>query len=400
MRSPCIPAEPERARGETLRAPITLITHEFFPARGGAGVYAQELACAAARLGYEVRVLAPEHPRWKQLDLPIQLEALGRASPLRDWWYFPATTFYFLANRQRIGSQVLHLCQQGPLRIMLLLRLLGLVRPYRLIVTLHGSELLQLAASRVGGRWLLGKLLDRADRVTVLSRWVRGKLLQHYPRVAFKTVVAPGAPRGLRSPRQLQAGDPESPLTLLTVGRIHPRKGQYAVLEALSRLDESRRGRIRYLVVGPVVDRRYADSLRRLATSTGAEVMFTGEVTDEALIGYYQAADIFLMTSEQQPRSVEGFGLAYLEASANGLPVIGYRCGGVEDAVRHEVTGLLVEPGDVEGLTKALARLIQDSGLRKYLGERGKEWAAQFSWEASAQAIYDDLAESGRRQPD
>ena len=375
-----------------------LLTHEFFPARGGAGVYVQELACAAGRLGYEVRVLAPEHPRWKELNLPVDLEALGHASPLKDWWYFPATTFYFLANRKRIESQVLHLCQQGPLRIMLLLRLLGLVRPYRLIITLHGSELLQLSTSRVGGRWLLGKLLDRADRVTVLSQWVRSKLLHHYPGVASKTVLAPGAPRALRSPRQREVDNSGSRLTLLTVGRIHPRKGQHAVLEALHRLDEGLRSRIRYLVVGPVVCGRYADSLRRLATSTGADVIFTGEATDEALIGYYEGADIFIMTSEQQPRSVEGFGLAYLEASANGLPIIGYRCGGVEDAVRHAVTGLLVEPGDVEGLSTVLKRLIQDSELRKQLGARGKEWAAQFSWEESAEAIYRDLTEKTRQR--
>jgi phosphatidylinositol alpha-1,6-mannosyltransferase len=399
VRSGSIAAEHEQARGDALRAPITLITHEFFPARGGAGVYAQELACAAARLGYEVRVLAPEHPRWKELDLPVELEALGHASPLKDWWYFPATAFHFLANRRRFRTQVLHIGQQGPLRIMLLLRLLGLVRPHRLIVTLHGSELLQLAASRAGGRWLLGKLLDRADRVTVLSQWVRGKLLHHYPRVASKTVLAPGAPRALRSPRRRQAANPGSQLTLLTVGRIHPRKGQHAVLEALHLLDENLRGRIRYLVVGPVVDDRYSGSLRRLATSAGAEVIFTGEVTDEALVGHYEGADIFIMTSEQQPRSVEGFGLAYLEASANGLPVIGYRCGGVEDAVRHDVTGLLIEPGDVAGLATALKRLIQDPELRERLGAQGRDWAARFSWEASAEAVYGNLAGSGRRRP-
>jgi glycosyltransferase involved in cell wall biosynthesis len=392
--APSPPAGRAQARGETRGAPITLLTHEFFPARGGAGVYVQELACAAGRLGYDVRVLAPGHPRWKEIRLPVALESLGRASRLKDWWYFPATAFHLLSNRRRFETGVLHLCQQGPLRIMLLLRLLGLVRPRRLIVTLHGSELVQLAASRVGGRWLLGRLLDRADRVTVLSQWVRGQLLHHYPRAASKTVVAPGAPRGLRSPRRRPPADPESRLTLLTVGRIHPRKGQRAVLEALKRLDAGLRGRIRYRVVGPVVSRRYADSLLRLANATGVEVIFCGEISDGDLTGYYGEADIFVMTSEQQPRSVEGFGLAYLEASANGLPVVGYRCGGVEDAVRHDMSGLLVAPGDVAGLAAALERLIEDSGLRNRLGAGGRRWAAGFSWEASAEAIYADLVTS------
>jgi len=370
---------------------IMLVTHEFYPTRGGVGVYVQELARAAARLGYDVCVLAPGHARWIELNLPVKLQPLARSSWLKDWWYYPATTFYLIVNQRFIEKRVLHLCQQGPLRIMSVLRLINLVRPCRLIITLHGSELLQLSSSRLGGRWLLGKLLAKADRVAVLSKWVRSELLRNYPEVAGKIVVTPGAPRAEWSQRQPKADKPESSLTLLTVGRIHPRKGQRTILEALIHLDDALRSRLRYLVVGPVVSRGYARSLRRLAHDTGVDVDFTGEVDDEKLAEHYAEADIFAMTSEHQSKSIEGFGLAYLEASASGLPVVGFRVGGVEDVVRDGITGLLVEPGDVKGLVAALTRLVKDFDLRKSLGANGKEWAETFSWERSAKAIYEDF---------
>ena len=106
---------------------------------------------------------------------------------------------------------------------------------------------------------------------------------------------------------------------------------------------------------------------------------------------HYEAADLFALTSEATPRSVEGFGIVCLEASANGLPVLAHRTGGVEDAVRAGVTGLLVEPGDDAALADALRRLAGDPDLRRRLGDNGRRFASGFSWDACASATYGDL---------
>ena len=65
---------------------IVLATHEFFPTRGGAGIYVHELAKAAVRKGYDVRVLAPGHPSWHQRDLAVELEAISRLPLLKLLW--------------------------------------------------------------------------------------------------------------------------------------------------------------------------------------------------------------------------------------------------------------------------------------------------------------------------
>ena len=376
--------------------PIVLATHEFFPTRGGVGVYVQELAAAALRQGREVCVLAPRHPRWTETRAPVPLEGLPHPPWPGEPGRLAATAGHLLRQRRRLRGCVLHLCQQGPLRVMMALRLLGLVRPARLLVTLHGSELMQLSAGGPGRRGLAA-LLARADRVAVLSAWVRDQLTSRFPAAGPKTVLTPGAPRtSLLGPADAPHPRAGGRLVLLSVGRIHPRKGQAALLRALARLDRETGARLRCVMVGPVIDRAYARELARLAGACRTEVVMAGEVDDEELARHYAAADLFALTSEATPRSVEGFGLVCLEASASGLPVLAHRSGGVEDAVRAGVTGLLVEPGDDAALADALRRLAGDPGLRRRLGENGRRFASGFSWDACANATYGDLSEPVR----
>ena len=374
---------------------IVLATHEFFPVHGGIGVYVRELAAAATRVGYDVRVVAPRHPQWAQLETPMRLVGLPDARWAGEVGPLAVSLWHFLKERRRLRCSALHICQQGPLRIMMALRLAGLVKPARLIVTLHGSELMQLSARAPGRRWL-GALLARTDRIMVLSEWVREEVGARFPDLAPKTVVAAGAPRcsiilpSTRMPRR------QGRLVILCVGRIHPRKGQAAILRAIARLDEESAASLRVVMVGPVVDGTYARELRRLAKECAAEVDFTGEVEDERLARHYQEADVFALTSQEAGRSVEGFGLVYLEASASGLPVLAHRTGGVESAVQAGVTGLLVDPGDEAGLVCAIRRLVEDADLRRRLGENGQRFASGFSWDACARATYDGLFEASK----
>ena len=368
--------------------PIVLATHEFFPVHGGIGVYVRELAAAAAGRGHDVRVLAPRHPQWAEVDLPMRLEGLPDARWAGEIGPLAVTLWHFVKERRRVRRSVLHLCQQGPLRVMMVLYLLGVVRPARLIVTLHGSELTQLGAKRGGRRWL-GALLAQADRIMVLSEWVREELLARFPDLASKTVVAAGAPRPSLLRPAPPAPRPHGRLIVLCVGRIHPRKGQAALLRAVARLDEETAAGLRLVMVGPVVDRAYARELHRLAKACAAEVDFSGEADDGRLARHYEEADIFALTSAATGRSVEGFGLVYLEASASGLPILAHRTGGVESAVRAGVTGLLVEAGDETALAAALRRLAGDAELRRRLGENGRRFASAFSWDACARATYE-----------
>ena len=97
---------------------------------------------------------------------------------------------------------------------------------------------------------------------------------------------------------------------------------------------------------------------------------------------FYSSSDIFVMPSKATLDNFESFGIVFAEAGACGKPVIGGRSGGMSDAIVDGVTGLLVDPGNVEEVAEAILKLLQDRELARQMGERGRRRAVEdLSWE-------------------
>jgi glycosyltransferase involved in cell wall biosynthesis len=108
-----------------------------------------------------------------------------------------------------------------------------------------------------------------------------------------------------------------------------------------------------------------------LSQSPRATFEFTGELSDEELRARMHACDVFVLPSVTP---AEAFGFVQLEAMAAGKPVVSTRVrSGVPWVNRHGQSGVIVEPGDVEGLRRTLAALIADRELRAQLGAGGGE---------------------------
>src|SRR5207244_4300954 len=123
--------------------------------------------------------------------------------------------------------------------------------------------------------------------------------------------------------------------------------------------------------VGGVGSRR--DALEALVTELGLgdAVRLLGFVPDADLPALYNAADLFVLASRRHDLLVEGFGIAFVEAAACGLAVIGSRSGGIPEAIREGETGLLVDPEDPAALAAAAVRVLEDDALRRRLGAAG-----------------------------
>ena len=160
---------------------------------------------------------------------------------------------------------------------------------------------------------------------------------------------------------------------LLTVGRLVESKGHEAVIRSLKKVVE-KFPEILYCIVGSGPTE---ESLKIIINELGLTntVIFAGEVDDEELPSYFHSCDVFIMTSREIKKrgEVEGFGIVFLEAGACGKPVIGSKSGGIPDAVIDGVTGILVDPFDIEEIADAIIRLLSNENLAARLGENGKK---------------------------
>jgi len=168
---------------------------------------------------------------------------------------------------------------------------------------------------------------------------------------------------------------------LLTVARLEPHKGVDTVIRALPAIVEQAAD-VRYAVAGSGPDR---ERLEKLAHKAGVaeRVRFLSEVSERDLPALYNIATVYVGASRRAERiGVEGFGLALVEASACGLPVVAGNSGGVPDAVRDGETGFLVPPEDPAAFAAAICRLLGDSDLVGRVGAAGRRAVeTYFNWD-------------------
>jgi phosphatidylinositol alpha-1,6-mannosyltransferase len=367
-----------------------VITHEFFPRRGGIATFTEEVVRAAAGLGHEIEVWAQAAPR--EADTTQRWPFRLRRMPLRGnhgWACQLAVARELIAHRRRLRHATVWLPEPGPMLALMQLQFVRAFRPRRLLLTFHGSEILRFHGRPLTRRLALG-LINHATAVSVLSDYTGRLLTERFPEAKNKLLLTPGAPRAdfAAVARNAIARATRTRVCVLTVGRLHPRKGQLETLEALLALSPAARARVEYWIAGSAVRPDYEQRLRHAATHADFPVKFFGDLPDADLAALYAQADVFALTSVEHGHSVEGFGLVYLEAAAHGLPAVAHATGGVSEAVLDGETGLLVPPGQPARLTEAFTRLLNDPALRHRLGEAARAHAARHTWSRAADLLF------------
>jgi glycosyltransferase involved in cell wall biosynthesis len=189
------------------------------------------------------------------------------------------------------------------------------------------------------------------------------------------TIAKPGS-----DPAPLAAGSRDGVVRLLSVGAVVPRKGFDVLIAALATL-----GDLPWQLTIAGDRTRDLNATARLDADIAGHalenrVAVLGTVSPQHLATLYAEADVFALASH-----FEGYGMAYAEALAHGLPVIGTSGGAIPDTVPPEA-GLLVPPGDILALATALRRVIGDSDLRRRLTGGARAAAPQLpTWRQSAE---------------
>jgi len=224
---------------------------------------------------------------------------------------------------------------------------------------------------------LWGSDVALAQHVRPLARWLVGRARVV---ICASTALADDAralgardvrviPNGVSVPESV--GEPDEPPHVLYVGRLSEEKGVRDLAEAANGLP--------LVVVGD-------GPLRSLFPQA------VGFVPPSELGPYYERAAVVVVPSRR-----EGYGMVAREAMAYGRPVVATAVGGLVDAVEDGVTGVLVSPGNTDGLHTSIARLLSDASLRSGLGTAARAYVERHLSSAGLAAALLETYESSRR---
>jgi glycosyltransferase involved in cell wall biosynthesis len=264
----------------------------------------------------------------------------------------------------------------------------------RVVASSHGQELGWLRAAPT--RAALRRAITYLDAVTHLTPYTGRKLAAVVDRpdklIRLAGGVDPDAFAAL--PPLPRRGGP----TVISVARLVRRKGHDMLLRAwpavLAAVPDAR---LVIVGVGPMRRR-----LERTAATLRGTVRLTGYLPQHELARQLAAADVFVLPcrDDRAGLQVEGLGLAVLEASAAGLPVVVGRSGGSVDSVRDGITGRLVHAERPAEIAEALIGLLRASAEARAMGAAGRAWVrTTWSWAASAATLAAVLAGRPGRTP-
>ena len=304
---------------------------------------------------------------------------------------FPKIAHY-AREMERLGVSHVHchFANHPALAGFVIHRLTGI--PYSF--TAHGSDLHV-------DRTMLADKVREASFVVTISEYNRRLIVEAcgpHAAVEHVHVIHCGVDTQVFSPRP-DVGRSEEPLRIVCIGTLHEVKGQQYLLRACAEL--RRRGvDVRCVLVGDGPDRRMLESLRDELDLADA-VDLVGHRTREQIAAHIADADVLVAPSVPTSGGKrEGIPVVLMEAMASGLPVVSSRLSGIPELVEDEVSGLLVEPFEVEQLADALQRLADDTDLRGRLGGRARERVlAEFDVRSNAHELLDLIVSSpGRRR--
>jgi len=232
---------------------------------------------------------------------------------------------------------------------------------FGLSMTVHGPDEFYDAQ----GQYLAEKVAA-ADFIVCISFFARSQLMKFSPYGQWGNLLVSrlGVDPGIFGPRP--AHEPGEAFEILCVGRLTPAKGQHVLIDAVGRLAQQGR-RVRLRIIGSGTDE---SSLRESAARLPDPdtVIFEGAVNQDRIRSFYSTADAFCL-----PSFAEGIPVVLMEAMSMEIPCVTTQIAGIPELIRNGVDGLLVAPSDIDGLTEALARLMNDPALRERLGKSGRE---------------------------
>ncbi len=243
----------------------------------------------------------------------------------------------------------------------------------------HSKEINHRIGSLLNKRLI--KSTNKADFIIANSNFTKNLAIKVGIDHTKIKVIFPGikSPKIIQNNYTLKAKNiyKESFPKIITVSRLDKRKGHDKILMLIKNL-KVKFPKIKYTCIG------FGDeenNLKKLSKelSIENEVTFLKDIEEDFKLALIKESNLFLMPSRIEKKSVEGFGIAFMEAASYGVASIGGKDGGASDAILHENTGLICDGNDLNSIYDSVNIFFNNNNYIKY-GKSAFEFSKKFYW--------------------
>ena len=245
---------------------------------------------------------------------------------------------------------------------------------------LHSKEINHRIGSLLNKRLI--KSTDKADFIIANSNFTKELAIKVGINPSKIHVIFPGIPKPkiVENMSKIKAEKffGESFPKIITVARLDKRKGHDKILMIIKNL-KPKFPKIKYVSVG---DGEEKNNLLKLSKelSLDKEIIFLENIDLDLKTALIAEANLFLMPSRIENKSVEGFGISFIEAASYGVASIGGKDGGASDAISHNRTGIICDGQDLNSIYDSVVNFFQNEKFIEY-GKNAKKFSEKFHWD-------------------
>ena len=245
---------------------------------------------------------------------------------------------------------------------------------------LHSKEINHDIGSSLNKRTI--KSTNNADFIIANSNFTKELAIKVGIDPSKIRIIFPGIqkPKGIENIQKVKAekyfGD--SFPKIITVSRLDKRKGHDKILMTIKNL-KVKFPNIKYISVG---FGKEESNLLKLSKELDIEknVIFLKDINFNLKTSLIGESNLFLMPSRIEKKSVEGFGISFIEAASYGIGSIGGKDGGASDAISHKETGFICDGNDLNSIYESVINFFQNENYIKF-GKNAKKFSEKFYWE-------------------
>ena len=247
------------------------------------------------------------------------------------------------------------------------------------ICLIHSKEINHSKGSRLNNRVL--NVLNNVDHIVSNSEYTKNLAIQNGANSEKIIVINPGVyPARLIDKKILDKADylfKNKKPRLITVSRLDKRKNHEKIIMALRNLKQIYPDII-YTCIGFGEEE---GNIKKLVKELNLEeqVFFLKNISQDLKNALVAKSNIFVMPSIVYKKSVEGFGIAYVEAAQYGVPSIGGKDGGASDAIKDKETGIICDGNNLDEIYSSIDLVLKNNSYKE-LGKKAKDYVTKFEW--------------------